>query len=200
MQKQITLGIIGLIGLVIVGVVGWYLASPLFIDNVVDEEFPIDLPSPEELAKMPAEELDKIEDEMLQVAADMPDKKMDDPMPEAASNSPTIVVQGQFQDADSFHKGAGQATIYQLLDSNHVLRFENFEATNGPDLHVLLAKHPAPTSRDQIMEGYLDLGSLKGNIGNQNYDIPAGTDISEYRSIVIYCMPFHVIFSTASLS
>lgn len=200
MQKQIILGIIGLIGLVIVGVVGWYLASPLFIDNVVDEAFPIDLPSPEELAKMPAEELDKIEAEVLQVAADMPDKKMDDPMPETASNSPTIVVQGQFQDADSFHKGSGSAAIYQLPDGKHVLRFENFESTNGPDLHVLLVKHPSPTSRDQIMEGYLDLGSLKGNIGNQNYEIPAGTDIGEYKSIVIYCMPFHVIFSTASLS
>jgi hypothetical protein len=50
------------------------------------------------------------------------------------------------------------------------------------------------------MAGYLDLGSLKGNIGNQNYEIPAGTDISEYQSVVIYCLPFHVIFSTATIS
>jgi len=118
-------------------------------------------------------------------------------MPEAA-DTPVIVVQGQFQDADSFHHGSGSATIYQLPDGGQVLRFENFSATNGPDLHVLLSEHPAPASRDEVMQGYIDLGSLKGNVGNQNYEIPAGTDISRYNSIVIYCMPFHVVFSTAT--
>ena len=200
MQKQIILGIIGLIGLIVVGSIGWYLASPLFINDVVDEELPFELPSPEELAALPVEELEKMEAKVMEVAANMPGKKMEEPMPEAVSNSPAAILQGQFQDADSFHKGSGAATIYQLPDGNHILRFENFESTNGPDLHVLLVKHPSPTSRDQIMEGYLDLGSLKGNIGNQNYEIPAGTDIAEYNSVVIYCMPFHVIFSTVSLS
>jgi hypothetical protein len=47
---------------------------------------------------------------------------------------------------------------------------------------------------------YLDLGSLKGNLGNQNYDIPAGTDINQFKSVVIYCLPFHVVFSTADLA
>jgi hypothetical protein len=200
LKKPVILGVIGLIGLVIVAVVGWYLASPLFIDNVVDEALPFELPSAEELARMPEAELQKVEAEVLEVAAKMPDKQMDDPMPEAAENAPVAIRQGQFQDADSFHQGSGTAQIYELPDGNHVLRFENFEVTNGPDLHVLLVKEAAPASRDQIMAGYLDLGSLKGNIGNQNYEIPAGTDISEYQSVVIYCMPFHVIFSTATIS
>ena len=190
--------IAGLIGLIVVGAVGWYLASPLFIDNVVDEELPFEVPSPEELAQMPAEEREKMEAKMLEMAADMPDKVMKEPMP-AASDSPTIVVQGQFQDADNFHKGSGSATIYQLPGGQHVLRFENFSATNGPDLHVLLSKHPAPTNRDDVGTDYLDLGSLKGNIGNQNYDIPADVNISEYQSVVIYCLPFHVVFATATL-
>lgn len=163
----------------------WYLASPLFIDNVVDEGFP---------------ETDKVKAEALIAAADMPDKQMDDPMPEAVSDAPAVIGQGQFQDADSFHKGSGTATIYQLPEGGHVLRFEDFSATNGPDLHVLLVEEAAPSSQDQIMTGYLDLGSLKGNIGNQNYEIPAGTDVSKYKSVVIYCMPFHVIFATASLN
>ena len=197
-MKRIILIIGGLVGLVVIGSVGWYLASPLFIDDVVDEAFPLEMPSPEELAQMPEEELERVEAKVLEMAAQMPDTVMEESMPEAA-DTPVIVVQGQFQDADSFHHGSGSATIYQLPDGGQVLRFENFSATNGPDLHVLLSEHPAPASRDEVMQGYIDLGSLKGNVGNQNYEIPAGTDISRYNSIVIYCMPFHVVFSTASL-
>ena len=55
-----------------------------------------------------------------------------------------------------------------------------------------------PADRDELGD-YIDLGSLKGNIGNQNYEIPAGTDLSQYQSIVIYCQPFHVVFATATL-
>jgi hypothetical protein len=70
---------------------------------------------------------------------------------------------------------------------------------NGPDLHVLLANHPAPADRAEGMASYLDLGSLKGNVGSQNYEIPASADISQFQSVVIYCEPFHVVFSTATL-
>jgi hypothetical protein len=190
MKKPVILiGLIvgGLVGLGVVAAVGWYLASPLFIDNVVDEDFPVEVPSP------------AMEFEVLEAAAKIPAKVMEEPMPVVA-DAPAIAVQGQFQDADSFHQGSGLATVYQLPDGEQVLRFEDFSATNGPDLHVLLAEHPAPASRAEVMEGYIDLGSLKGNIGNQNYEIPAGTDISQYKSIVIYCMPFHVVFATASLN
>jgi hypothetical protein len=199
-MNKVVIGIIGVIGLIVVAIVGWFLASPLFIDNVVDEAFPVQIPSSEELAQMSEEELKQVETKAMAAAAAMPDKEMAEPMPEPVSANPAVLVQGQFQDADSFHQGSGLAAIYPLPDGGHVLRFENFETTNGPDLHVLLAKHPAPASRDQLDEGYIDLGSLKGNIGNQNYEIPAGTDLSEYNSIVIYCMPFHVIFSTATLN
>jgi hypothetical protein len=197
-MKNLIIAIAGLIGLIIVGAVGWYLVSPLFIDNAVDEEFPFELPSPAELAQMPAEELEKMEAKALEMAAEMPDKAMEEPMPAASDNS-TIVAQGQFQDAGSFHKGSGSATIYQLPDGQHILRFENFSATNGPDLHVLLSKHPAPTNRAEVGPDYIDLGSLKGNIGNQNYDIPADVHISEYQSVVVYCLPFHVVFATSTL-
>lgn len=196
----IVAGVAGLIGLVIVGAVGWYLISPLFIDNVVEEEFPFDLPSPEQLAQMPEAELAKMEAEVMEAAAQMPDKVMDEAMPEPVSNTEAVaLLQGQFVDADSFHQGSGQVTVYRLPDGSHVLRFENFEVTNGPDLHVILAKHPNPASRADIGEDYVDLGSLKGNVGSQNYQIPADIDLSQYQSVVIYCMPFHVVFSTATL-
>ena len=72
--------------------------------------------------------------------------------------------------------------------------------TNGPELHVILSPNPAPESRDDVHQpGYLDLGSLKGNVGNQNYEIPADVDVSALSSVVIYCSPFHVVFSIAPL-
>ena len=199
-MKKPLLVIGGLIGLMLVVAAGWYLAGPLFIDNTVDEAFPVNIPSNEELAQMTEEERDTLEAQVQEASASMPDKVMNDAMPEAVSNAePMAVVQGQFMDADGFHKGSGSAAIFQLPDGNYILRFDNFEVTNGPDLHVLLAAHPNPTTSDELHENYIDLGSLKGNIGSQNYEIPAGTDISQFKSVVIYCMPFHVFFSNATL-
>jgi len=72
--------------------------------------------------------------------------------------------------------------------------------TNGPELHVILAPHPNPESRgDVTAAGYVDLGKLKGNIGDQNYAIPENVDLPGVGSVVIYCKPFHVIFSVATL-
>jgi hypothetical protein len=201
MTSRLWLIIAGVIGLIIVVPVAWYLASPLFIDQVVEEDFPAQIPSAAELAQMPEEKRQEMEAEVMETAAQMPDKVMNEAMPETVSDhQPVLVLQGQFMDADSFHKGSGQAAIYQLADGSHVLRFEDFAATNGPDLHVILSSHPAPTASDEVMQGYLDLGSLKGNIGSQNYPIPAGTDVSQFKSAIIYCQPFHVIFATATLS
>ncbi len=195
----------------------WYLASPLFIDNTVDEAFPVNLPTVEEAADMSAEEIEQavnsamedvtnltdaemeqVEERLLDLSAQMPDTMMDEAMP--AADGPTILTQGQFEDADAFHQGAGSATIYTLEDGSNILRFEDFEVTNGPDLHVILSSNPNPTSRGDIGDDYIDLGSLKGNMGNQNYEIPADIDLSQYSSIVIYCQPFHVVFSTATLN
>ncbi len=198
MNKRIWLSIAGLIVLVVVIVVGWYLLSPLFIDRVVDEQFPVPIPSAEQLANMSEDERKQAEAKAMEVVAKMPDKKMDDPMP-TMETQPSVVAQGQLKDADSFHKGSGKATIYQLPDGSHLLRFEDLQVTNGPDLHVLLAQHPMPGSSAEVKQGFIELGSLKGNIGSQNYAIPAGTDIAMFKSVVIYCKPFQVVFSTATL-
>jgi hypothetical protein len=246
MKSRLLLILGGVIVLVVilgaVGAAGWYLASPLFVDNVVEEAFPFDtVPAQEQIELTQEQHIEEVvaveavdpepavqaaaaAETMAEVLAEEPastpelvlaseeamaqdniepaidatpvvDEVME-PTPEA---QPVAVLQGQFQDADSFHRGAGQATVYRLPDGSHVLRFEEFEVTNGPDLHVLLSTHPAPTNRAEVMEGYLDLGQLKGNVGSQNYEIPPETDLSQYKSIVIYCEPFHVVFSTATL-
>ena len=112
----------------------------------------------------------------------------------------TVIKTGQFKGADAFHRGSGTATIYRLPDETYVLRLESLNVTNGPDLHPVLTPHADPRSRDDVhQEGYVDLGKLKGNIGNQNYPFPEGTDPASLNAVVIYCKPFHVIFSVAQL-
>lgn len=116
---------------------------------------------------------------------------------ELASQDP--MRSGAFRDADEVHRGSGRALVFES-GAGDVLRFEDFEVTNGPELHVLLAVHPDPASRDDLDgAGYVDLGDLKGNVGDQNYALPADVDVSEFGSVVIYCKPFHVVFAVASL-
>jgi hypothetical protein len=131
------------------------------------------------------------------------------PVPPTAIPTPTLVPapavvklkEGEFRDADSVHRGSGLATIYMGPDGSRVLRLENFNVTNGPDLHVIMSPASNPTSRGGVhSQGYIDLGKLKGNIGNQNYPIPDDLNITNLRSVVIYCSPFHVIFSVAQLA
>ena len=71
--------------------------------------------------------------------------------------------------------------------------------TNGPDLRVLLARHPSPGSRADLDDGYTEIASLKGNVGSQNYEIAANADLEGSSSVVIYCKPFRVVFATATL-
>jgi hypothetical protein len=195
MNRRAVLILGAIMGVAIVGAVGWYLASPLFINRAVQEEFPLSIPGPDELSQMPEDERQQVAEEVMATAAAMPGKTMEEPM--TGTDQATVLAQASFRDADSFHKGSGTATIYQLPDGARILRFENFAVTNGPDLHVLLAAGAAPANRDQLGE-YIDLGALKGNLGDQNYDVPADLDLAAYQSVVIYCVPFHVVFATAT--
>ena len=139
---------------------GWWLVSPLFLDETVDEEFPMsaDAVIPDDMNQ------EEVEKEMEDAAGE-PDVSASDDMPEGSG--PIAIASGQFEDYDNFHQGSGKATIYVLDDGSHVLRLEDFEVTNGPDLHVLLV----PSDNPDDMTGSVDLGSLKGNIGNQNYSV-----------------------------
>jgi hypothetical protein len=107
---------------------------------------------------------------------------------------------GSFTRIDAAHWAEGAGTIYRLPDGQMILRLEPFRAGNGPGLFVYLSGHPMPRSSDQMHEGgAIELAPLKGNIGNQNYVLPPGLDLDAFRSIVIYCKPFSVVFSTAEL-
>lgn len=217
--------IVGVVAALLIALpIGWYLVSPLFIDNTVDEAFPFEMPDAAALANMSEAEMKALEAEFMAALPDdgeiaqladaekeeveaeimkaaamvMSDKEMVDPMPETTTEW-QMISNGRFTGADDFHQGSGNAVIYQQ-GQQRVLRFEDFNVTNGPDLHVILSKHPNPTSSAEVGEDYLDLGKIKGNLGNQNYEIPDGVAISDYQSVVIYCVPFHVVFATASLN
>lgn len=187
-------------------VLAWWLISPLFLDSEVDEAFPMSASAvvPDDMTQ------EEVEAEM-EAAVTAPDVTTDEEMPDGGSGpggglvKPTAPVEvnavasGEFEDADDVHQGSGTATIYTLEDGSKILRFEDFEVTNGPDLRVLLASAEKPTTSDELGD-YIELAGLKGNIGAQNYEIPADVDLSLYSSVVIYCKPFHVVFSVATLS
>ncbi|MEP4378482.1 MAG: DM13 domain-containing protein [Alphaproteobacteria bacterium] len=185
---------------VVTAVVGWFLISPLFIDEVVDEQFP-GVPTPDALSQMSDEKKAAMADEVLEAARGMPDKAMDDARNEmTAPGAPVALAAGAFRDADKLHKGSGDAGLYRLADGSHVLRLENLDVTNGPDLHVFLVRHPGPVVSSDVTDGnYIDLGALKGNIGNQNYAVAPGTDLTGFASVVVWCKAFGVLFSTAPL-
>ena len=114
---------------------------------------------------------------------------------------PVALATGPLMDGDSFHKGSGQVTLYRLEDGSHLLRLEDIEVTNGPQLHVILTPVHGVEGRGEVYaDGYLDLGPLKGNIGSQNYELPPGYQVPEEMTMVIYCVPFNVVFTTAELS
>jgi electron transfer DM13 len=115
-----------------------------------------------------------------------------------SGNQPVALATGNFHDVA--HKGAGQASIYQLADGKKVLRFTNFETSNGPDVHVyLVAAEDAKDSESVKKAGFVEIGSLKGNVGDQNYDLPSDLDLNKYRAVTIWCQRFGVNFATAPL-
>lgn len=186
MTKKRLLTIAGIVAIPIIAL-GWWLGSPLLFDKEVTEQFPMSAGA-EVPDDMTAEEVEL----EMEKAAEEPATEIEDDMPDEPGG-PTVLSTGEFAGADDFHQGSGTATIYTLEDGSNVLRLEDFEVTNGPDLHVMLA--PASGS----MDDYIDLGSLKGNLGDQNYEIPDEVDASSIATVIIYCQPFHVLFSSAPL-
>jgi hypothetical protein len=195
----------------VIGVYTFPFWRPLLVNTVVDEPFP-GLPADlqDAFAALPASE----QAAFLQMAQQ--DPQMAAAMAAAALQTPRVaeegaptpdaqiaseLTSGDFTRIDTLHWAEGSASIYQLPNGSRFLRFEDFRAANGPDLHVILSAGEEPRSREEVERGglNLDLGPLKGNIGSQNYEIPTEIDLSLYNSVVIYCLPFHVVFSTASI-
>jgi hypothetical protein len=98
------------------------------------------------------------------------------------------------------HPTNGTASIYRVGDSSRVLRFTNFKTSNGPDVHVyMVAANDANDNASVERAGFIDLGSIKGNIGDQNYALGPDVDLSKYRAVSVWCKRFSVNFGTAPL-
>jgi len=108
------------------------------------------------------------------------------------NSTPVVVAQGNFVDADSFHKGEGTVKLIKIGDKYFVRFEDDFKTTNGPDLFVYFGKDGKYVSEARI-------DALKGNIGGQNYEVPENIDPKDYNEIWIWCRAFSVPFSTAKL-
>jgi hypothetical protein len=116
----------------------------------------------------------------------------------AASERPrnVLLARGTFEDVA--HSVTGTATAIRRGSGGNVLTLTGFEVDNGPDLRVYLVAGPA---RDESeVDDFEDLGALKGNKGDQQYDIPRGLDLGRYSTVVIWCRAFSVNFARAPLS
>jgi len=100
------------------------------------------------------------------------------------------------------HQTSGRATIYQEKNGKLVLRLTNFKTSNGPDVHVILIAAKDADDDANFLKSdteRVELGMLKGNEGDQNYEIPAGTDLAKFQTVSIYCERFNANFGAAPL-
>jgi len=181
------LGAVIVLGLV--GGIAWWLIAPVFFDQEVNESLPTAVieSSP---TSAPAEVVPTV-----QAAEAQPQPTNES----AAAGSEQILLRGSFYNLA--HLGSGEALVYQLADSSRILRLQNFSVENGPDLYVYLVPvDPVPSASGSEIAGSYSLGRLKGNVGDQNYEIPADLDLSQYKSVVIWCQAFAVPFSAAPLA
>jgi hypothetical protein len=120
------------------------------------------------------------------------------PTASAAEKAPMKLASGEFH--NGAHDTKGTAAVFQLGDGNRTLRLTNFATSNGPDVRVYLVAAADAKDNDTVKSaGFVELGKLKGNIGDQNYDVPANVDLAKYRAVTIWCARFGVNFGTAPL-
>jgi hypothetical protein len=201
--------------------VGVYTISPLFISNTINEPLPTTaaVANPKEASQQYQKFTSMNEQDRMNVAKQMNQKEKNMVMIGAAQINNTInenaVISGTIKQqqqqqqqsnltstkirtgsfigaGDGFHNAEGLSKIIPLGDGSTILRLENFKSTNGPNVHVYL-------STDKTASNFIDLGRLKANNGNQNYNIPNGTDLAKYSMVLIWCKDFSVLFGSAEL-
>jgi electron transfer DM13 len=123
------------------------------------------------------------------------------PVAQAAETgaAPSAVARGAFHSVA--HETHGTATILDLGGGQRILRLTDFATSNGPDVRVYLVAAPDASDNATVSKaGFVELGALKGNQGDQNYDVPLSVDLGKYRAVTIWCRRFSVNFATAPLA
>jgi Electron transfer DM13 len=120
--------------------------------------------------------------------------------PEAAAE-PIVVARGELISHE--HESSGSVVVLELPDGSRVLRLEDLDTSNGPDLQVWITDAPVIAGRDgwHVFDDgrHVDLGDLKGNIGSSNYPLPPEVDLAQLSSVSIWCQRFAVSFAAAEL-
>ena len=137
------------------------------------------------------------------------DDRVSEPAPVAASDRPdtttadtetsasTDVASGQFVSRE--HHTAGVVRVIAHGDGRRTIRLEGLDTSNGPDLYVYLSANRAHGPEGEFDDDYVSLGRLKGNQGDQNYDVPPGVDVTRLGTVVIWCDRFNAVFGAADL-
>jgi hypothetical protein len=175
----------------------WFQPQKLIQDTRVDEAPPGAM---EEGDGSMAEEEESMEEDDAMAKEDDAMAKEDDAMAkedDAMMKDDAMTLAGSFRSID--HTTSGTATLALADDEHYYVRLEDFSTENGPDLFVYLSTAPASSEGREFAEDFIDLGALKGNIGNQNYLVPDGTDLEKYNSVVIWCRRFTSPFGAAPL-
>jgi hypothetical protein len=127
------------------------------------------------------------------------DRRVNEVFPSAeAPSSAQVLDSGVFSGV--VHPTVGAATVYRLASGDRILRFTNFRTSNGPDVHVYLVAADDAKDSDTVRHAdFIDLGTIKGNVGDQNYSISHDLDLAKYRTVSIWCKRFAVNFGSAPL-
>ena len=165
----------GVLVVVVVIVLFWFQPQKLWIDDKVEDTIPAAVP---------------------QTSAPAIDPSV--PSTVAAPLAPVEVAKGSFISRD--HGTSGAVRILDLGGGRRILRLEGLKTDNGPDVYVYLTPNPAKGEEQAFDDGHLSLGRIKGNLGDQNYDIPAGVELDTYKAVVIWCDRFNSAFGAADLS
>ena len=148
-------------------------------------------------ATQPADETQESDTELESAAPDTDGAAPETTQPEVAE--PQIIVEASGSFIDRSHPTEGMALVLGDGSGQRFLRLQDFRTDNGPDLNVYLSAAPPDASRGDFDDDFVDLGDLKGNVGSQNYEIPAGLDLNHYSTVAIWCVRFGVVFGAAEL-
>ncbi len=145
---------------------GWYFISPAFIVLEANEESPV-----------------------LETSTQNNTKEEPPSLTSKVTSETSVLASADFK--EGAHEVKGKVLLIETAKGK-VLRFEDFETINGPNLHIYL-------SSDLNAKDYIDLGEIKATKGNVNYEVPSSVDLSKYNKVLVWCEPFKVLFSYAEL-
>jgi hypothetical protein len=180
------------LGVVLLGAaVAMYLLSPLFIGNASYLSFPT-------LGMMPSRTPRPATATPEATETLVPSPTLQDSEAIFESSSSLSIWQADFYEVA--HAGRGIANVYMMEDGSLIVRLEDFEVEDGPELHVYLTdQDPVQNSEGVELTNAIDLGELKGLIGDQIYLVPPDIELSQYHSVVIWCVPYLVPFIAAQV-